>query len=44
MARHILTQEEQLRGCEKALKNPKTPKVFIPSLQKRAEKLRADLR
>jgi len=39
MARHKLTLEEQIRGCEKALANPKTPKQFLPSTRLRLEQL-----
>ena len=43
MPRHKLTLEEQLRGTEKALANPKTPERFRPSMQKSAEQLRKQL-
>ncbi len=39
MARHKLTVEEQMRGLRKALKNPKTPKCFRPSMEKRLRNL-----
>lgn len=42
MPRHQLNAEEQIRGIEKALANPKTPKQFLPNLRKRLEKLKAD--
>jgi hypothetical protein len=41
MARHVLTKEQKIKGCEKALANPKTPKAFIPSLKKRLKQLLA---
>lgn len=41
MPRHTLTVEQQIKGCEKALANPKTPKQLRPSLQRRLEDLRA---
>lgn len=41
MARHTLSVDEQIRGAEKALANPKTPKQFLPSLRAKLEKLRA---
>lgn len=37
--RHTLTREEQIRGTIKALKNPKTPKQFLPSLRDRLKQL-----
>jgi len=37
--RHKLTKEQQIRGCRKALANPKTPKQFLPGLKKRLKKL-----
>ncbi len=40
MARHILTKEEQIRGIEKALKNPKTPHTFREGMKKRLAKLK----
>jgi hypothetical protein len=40
MARHKLTKAQKIRGLEKALKNRKTPKQFIPSMKKRLAKLR----
>jgi hypothetical protein len=43
MARHKLTKEQQIRGCRKALANPKTPKQFVPGLKKRLKKLLAVL-
>jgi hypothetical protein len=41
MPRHALSRDEQIRGTEKALANPKTPKQLRPSLQKRLDELRA---
>jgi len=40
MARHTLTLEEQIRGIEKALANPKTPKQFLPAMRARLEQLK----
>jgi hypothetical protein len=34
-----LTKAQQIKGLRKALKNPKTPKWFLPSMKKRLEKL-----
>jgi hypothetical protein len=34
-----LTKEQQIRGLRKALKNPRTPKAFLPSMKKRLAKL-----
>jgi hypothetical protein len=42
MARHVLNTEEQIRGIEKALANPKTPKQFLPSLRERLAKLKSE--
>jgi hypothetical protein len=42
MLRHKLNAEEQIRGIEKALVNPKTPKQFLPNLRKRLKELQAD--
>lgn len=39
MARHKLTKGEQIRGLRKALKNPRTPKVFRAGMQKRLRKV-----
>jgi len=39
MARHKLSKEEQIRGLEKALANPKTPKQFLPSMRERLKQL-----
>lgn len=42
MARKMtMTKEQQIRGCRKALANPKTPKQFLPGLKKRLKKLLA---
>jgi hypothetical protein len=43
MMRHVLTLEEQIRGLENALANPRTPSQFIESLQFRLEKLKTQL-
>lgn len=40
MARHRLTREEQIRGLEKALANPKTPKQFLPAMRERLQQLK----
>jgi hypothetical protein len=40
MPRHKLTLEEQIRGVEKGLANPKTPKQFLPSMTRRLEQLK----
>jgi hypothetical protein len=40
MPRHTLTIEEQIKGLEKALANPKTPPQFRKSLQARLAQLR----
>jgi len=37
--RHKLTRGQQIKGCRKALANPKTPKQFLPGLKKRLKKL-----
>lgn len=42
MPRHVLNPEEQIRGIEKALANPKTPKQFLPNLRKRLEQLKEE--
>jgi len=44
MPRHKLNTEEQIRGIEKALANPKTPKQFLPNLRKRLEQLKEEKR
>ncbi len=44
MPRHVLSIEEQLRGMEKALANPNTPKQFKPAMEARANELRKQLR
>jgi hypothetical protein len=41
MARHKLTVEQQIRGLEKALANPNTPKQFLPNMRERLAKLKA---
>jgi len=33
------TKEQTIRGLRKAIKNPRTPKQFIPSMKKRLAKL-----
>jgi hypothetical protein len=38
MARRF-SKEQQIKGLRKALKNPKTPKAFLPSMRKRLAKL-----
>jgi len=38
--RHELSKAEEIRGLEKALKNPRTPKQFRPSMRKRLAKLK----
>lgn len=40
MARHKLSKEQTIRGLEKALANPRTPKQFLPSMKKRLAKLK----
>jgi hypothetical protein len=40
MPRPKFTRAQQIRGLEKALKNRKTPKAFLPSMKKRLAKLR----
>jgi exonuclease VII small subunit len=40
MPRHALTLDELIRGCEKALANPKTLKQFLASTRARLEQLR----
>jgi hypothetical protein len=44
MARHRFTKEETIRGVEKAIANPKTPKHLLPSLQKRLATLKGESR
>ena len=39
--RNKMSRESQIRGCQKALANPKTPKQFLPGLKKRLKNLRA---
>lgn len=34
-----LTKAQQIKGLRKALKNPRTPRQFLPSMRKRLEKL-----
>jgi hypothetical protein len=34
-----MTKAEQIRGCQRALKNPRTPKQFLPGLRKRLKQL-----
>jgi len=41
MARPKLTKAQQIAGLEKALKNPRTPKQFLPSMRKRLAKLKS---
>jgi hypothetical protein len=38
MARRF-SKAQQIRGLRKALKNPRTPKAFLPSMKKRLAKL-----
>jgi hypothetical protein len=33
------SKEHTIRGLRKALKNPRTPKAFLPSMRKRLAKL-----
>jgi hypothetical protein len=33
------SKAQQIRGLRKALKNPRTPKAFLPSMKKRLAKL-----
>lgn len=40
MARHQLTKEERIKGLEKALASPKTPKQLLPALRERLEWLK----
>lgn len=37
--RHQLTIEEQIRGLQKALANPRTPRQFLKSLRERLQQL-----
>jgi len=39
MARHKLTPEEQLKGIEKAMSNPKTPQQLKKGLERRKAEL-----
>lgn len=39
MARHNLTIEEQIRGLQKAVANPRTPRQFLKSLRERLRQL-----
>ena len=39
--RHKLSKAEQIRGIEKALKNRRTPKQFLPGMRKRLAKLKS---
>ncbi len=39
--RHKLSKAEQIRGIQKALKNKRTPKQFLPGMRKRLAKLKA---
>lgn len=41
MARKKLTKAQQILGLRRAMKNPKTPKQFLPSMKKRLAKLTA---
>jgi hypothetical protein len=41
MPRHTLTIEEQIRGLERALANPKTPPQFLKSMLARLAQLKA---
>jgi hypothetical protein len=41
MARLKLTKAQQIKGLQKALKNRRTPKQFLPSMRKRLAKLKA---
>jgi hypothetical protein len=34
-----LSKQQQIRGLREALKNPRTPRVFIASMKKRLAKL-----
>lgn len=43
MARHQLSVEEQIKGLEKALANPKTPKQFLASMRERLQQLKRRL-
>jgi hypothetical protein len=38
--RHKLSKGEQIRGLERALKNPRTPKNFRAGMRKRLAKLK----
>ncbi len=38
--RHQLSKAEQIRGIQKALKNKRTPKQFLPAMRKRLAKLK----
>jgi len=33
------SKAQQIKGLRKALKNPRTPKAFLPSMKKRLAKL-----
>ena len=37
--RHRLTKAERLKGTQKALRNPRTPRQFLPGLRKQLKKL-----
>jgi len=41
MERKKFTKEQQIRGLRKALKNPRTPRHFLPSMKKRLARLLA---
>jgi len=40
MTQHKLTREEQIRGCEKAIANSKTPAALKAGARKRLEQLK----
>jgi len=39
MAKNPFTKAQQIAALKKSLKNPKTPKQFLPSMKKRLAKL-----
>jgi len=44
MAKFRMSLEDQLRGVQKALKNPKTPKQFKAELQRQVAQLKIKLK
>jgi hypothetical protein len=43
MARHVLSQEDRLKGCEKALKSRKCPKQLREAVRRQRDDLRKKL-